>query len=88
MVVPIMVLLFFKKKSGEIADKPSEKGVFSKDLPIKKEVPYWGEHGTSTDCNTGDYFISSSFIRLTKWSIKWCRYIVRSFLSFMAIYEA
>ena len=55
MVVPIMVLLFLKKKSGEIADKPSEKGVFSKDLPIKKEVPYWGEHGTSTYWNTVIY---------------------------------
>lgn len=47
MVVPIMVLLFFDEKSGEIADKPSEKGVFFKGFTCKKEVPCWGKHGTS-----------------------------------------
>ena len=48
MVGPIMVLLFFRGKSDEITDNPSDKRCFFQVTIYKKEVPYWGEHGTST----------------------------------------
>ena len=42
MVVPIMVLLFLPKKSGKIADNPSEKRCFIKGITYKKRSTILG----------------------------------------------
>lgn len=55
MVVPIMVLLFFRLFWGNIGVKTPLKYHFQNIFHHKKEVPYWGEHGTSTYWNTEIY---------------------------------
>lgn len=70
MVVPIMVLLFFRLFKIKIGVKSLKNANFQTIFHYKKKVPCSGKHGTSTYWNTEDYFISSSFIRLTRLSIR------------------